>query len=417
MTTLDDFIEECLNEHNARRALHGAPPLKHSRALDKTAQDWAEVLISEDCIRNSPLSSRGEIGESINMRTSTAARVDVQGSEVVNQWYSDMKNYNFSDGKGPAGNFTQLVWNATREVGFGKTRAAGKCVVVAHYRPPGNVRGRYLDNVAPPLSGNTTQLTDQAPSERSANDTAATRSVVTETITDPHGKKYMVRREIVESVEADGHIRRSVNETYSDPSESRRDITDAIRFSRSSDLPKTETLQRTVDSRQSTDGADDFAESVTRAHNVYRLRHNAPDLKLDPHLSKMAQDWADYLVNQDFLSNSGITYQGIRLGENVFSRWSNTLNRITGQEVVDHWYQEVSKYEPGSEPESIQGIGSFTQLVWTGSQCIGVAFAAQPKNFAESPLTMSAKFIVVCFYYPPGNVTGQFKTNVKFAAK
>lgn len=40
-----------------------------------------------------------------------------------------------------------MVWAATREVGFGKARDNRQCVVVAHYRPPGNVRGRYKSNV------------------------------------------------------------------------------------------------------------------------------------------------------------------------------------------------------------------------------------------------------------------------------
>lgn len=51
------------------------------------------------------------------------------------------------------GNFTQMVWAATREVGFGKARNNGQCVVVAHYRPPGNVRGRYKSNVFPAVPG------------------------------------------------------------------------------------------------------------------------------------------------------------------------------------------------------------------------------------------------------------------------
>lgn len=79
MAGMDDFIEECLREHNSKRSLHNVPALRHSRALDKTAQDWAEQLISEEQIKNSPLSGRGEVGESISMRTSTASHVDIQG--------------------------------------------------------------------------------------------------------------------------------------------------------------------------------------------------------------------------------------------------------------------------------------------------------------------------------------------------
>ena len=37
----------------------------------------------------------------------------------------------------------------------------------------------------------------------------------------------------------------------------------------------------------------------------------------------MAQEWAEYLVDEICLSNSGFTLDGLRLGENITSRWSN----------------------------------------------------------------------------------------------
>lgn len=51
------------------------------------------------------------------------------------------------------GNFTQIVWKATKEVGFGKAVKQGKCVIVAHYRPAGNVDGKFVRNVAPAKAG------------------------------------------------------------------------------------------------------------------------------------------------------------------------------------------------------------------------------------------------------------------------
>lgn len=49
------------------------------------------------------------------------------------------------------GHFTQVVWASTRYCGVGKARGrSGKLVVVAHYMPPGNVSGAYLENVLHP---------------------------------------------------------------------------------------------------------------------------------------------------------------------------------------------------------------------------------------------------------------------------
>ncbi|TPP63630.1 Golgi-associated plant pathogenesis protein 1 [Fasciola gigantica] len=401
MAGMDDFIEECLREHNAKRSLHNAPALRHSRALDKTAQDWAEQLISEEQIKNSSLSGRGEVGESISMRTSTASHVDIQGTEVVNQWYADMKNYNFESEKGPAGNFTQLVWSATREVGFGKARAPGKCIVVAHYRPPGNVRGHYAENVHPPTGGlpsggghSPTGSVQQAPGTR--------KTVVTENVTDPDGSKYTVRREVVESVGPDGRVKRVTSESFAEASDT---IT-----TESSTGPEAGGLV-TGNSKKD---LESFGEAVTQVHNTHRARHGAPALKYDPQLSELAQKWAEELVQMPRLSNSGYTFEGIRLGENVLSRWSTAAVHFGAQDLVDHWYQECSKYKFDTEPSSIQGIGGFTQVVWSGSQRIGVGRAMQPKSGpGGSTSGPGYKMVAVCFYYPPGNVTGQFKTNVK----
>ena len=68
-------------------------------------------------------------------------------------WYKEIAKYDFASGTGDAGNFTQLVWQSSSEVGFGKARSADglRCNVVAHYSPPGNVNDLYVDNVQPAI--------------------------------------------------------------------------------------------------------------------------------------------------------------------------------------------------------------------------------------------------------------------------
>ncbi|UYV69884.1 hypothetical protein LAZ67_7001094 [Cordylochernes scorpioides] len=51
-----------------------------------------------------------------------------------------------------AGQFSQMVWASSTEMGVGKARSRiGKIIVVANYWPPGNVRGHFHQNVFPPL--------------------------------------------------------------------------------------------------------------------------------------------------------------------------------------------------------------------------------------------------------------------------
>ncbi|CAH8513540.1 unnamed protein product [Schistosoma guineensis] len=401
MSRLDDFREDCFRAHNEKRLLHGVCALRHSLALDKTAQDWAEALLLEDGIKNSPLSSRGEVGESISVRTSTGTHVDMQGHEVVNTWHSDAENYNYENGKGPAGNFTQLVWSSTREVGFGKACGPGKCVVVAHYRPPGNVLGRYLENVFRPKElvkegvkqpiRNTFALNNDTP-----------KTVITETLTESDGKQYNVRREISELTDDKGKTRRCVNEVYTDACKDQKKAESSI-------SPDGHLVDNSKKLRES-------IHSVVQLHNQYRSQHGSNPLVLDQDLSNMAQQWADHLLQQSHLSNSGYVYRGMKVGENLGSRWSNGPMEHNCKDLIEHWYQESEKYKFNSEPDSIQGIGNFTQIVWSSSERIGVGIASQSYKSGKD-LHKDSKLILVCLYHPPGNVTSQFQNNVKKAVK
>lgn len=52
------------------------------------------------------------------------------------------------------GHFTQVVWKGSKEIGVGRaTSSGGRTVVVANYRPPGNVLGMFATNVLPPSDG------------------------------------------------------------------------------------------------------------------------------------------------------------------------------------------------------------------------------------------------------------------------
>ena len=66
-------------------------------------------------------------------------------------WYSEVRDYNFSktgEFNLKTGHFTQVVWRDTKEVGAGIARTEnGESFVVARYLPPGNVKGKFDENV------------------------------------------------------------------------------------------------------------------------------------------------------------------------------------------------------------------------------------------------------------------------------
>ncbi|KAL8600846.1 hypothetical protein ACOMHN_056504 [Nucella lapillus] len=147
-----DFQKDCLQAHNSKRALHGSPTLSLASDLSEHAQKWAEELAAKDKFEHSECKVKGKtVGENIASSWSSAG-ADYTGDEVVDQWYSEIKKHNFqSDGSMGSGHFTQVVWKGSKELGVGKVKtSSGKCIVVCNYRPAGNMRGTYTDNVCPP---------------------------------------------------------------------------------------------------------------------------------------------------------------------------------------------------------------------------------------------------------------------------
>lgn len=61
-------------------------------------------------------------------------------------------NYDYAAGQysPQTGHFTQMVWQATTQIGCGATRCAAGPLYVCHYSPPGNVIGQFVQNVLPP---------------------------------------------------------------------------------------------------------------------------------------------------------------------------------------------------------------------------------------------------------------------------
>ncbi|XP_062619260.1 Golgi-associated plant pathogenesis-related protein 1-like isoform X1 [Saccostrea cucullata] len=151
------FTDEVIRSHNEYRKKHSVQPLTHASDLSTQAQRWAEVLAQTNTFKHSNASLKGErLGENIAMKWSSNPQDSYPGQEVTDQWYSEIKFFNF--GTEPrnlsAGHFTQVIWRGSREIGVGRACSKdGKIIVVANYRPAGNVVGRFTDNVPAPVTG------------------------------------------------------------------------------------------------------------------------------------------------------------------------------------------------------------------------------------------------------------------------
>ncbi|XP_055373036.1 uncharacterized protein LOC129606647 [Condylostylus longicornis] len=146
----------------------------------------------------------------------------------------------------------------------------------------------------------------------------------------------------------------------------------------------------------------DFILDCLCWHNEYRARHGASALTVSPELCEHAQNWANHLA-----STNEFYYRSEKsLGQNLFCcPISALVTDLTGQEVASYWYSTVRRYNYFKEPSLLHtnvNAGHFTQIVWRRSKYFGVGKAT----------SRTGKIFVVAYYYPPGNVVGQFQDNV-----
>ncbi|KAJ0180914.1 hypothetical protein K1T71_002999 [Dendrolimus kikuchii] len=146
----------------------------------------------------------------------------------------------------------------------------------------------------------------------------------------------------------------------------------------------------------------DFITECLCWHNVYRQRHGAPQLYMAPELCDYAQAWANHLAH-----TNRFHYRNDRdVGHNLYQRPVSALQPdVTGQEVSSYWYAAVRQYNFFKESDVLHAnvnAGHFTQMVWVATRFFGVGKAR----------SRAGKVIVVANYSPPGNISGQFETNV-----
>ncbi|XP_022250463.1 uncharacterized protein LOC106466686 [Limulus polyphemus] len=148
-----EFVTVSLHWHNNFRSFHGSPPLLLSPQLCVRAQDWANHLAHTNTIYHR--NDMG-IGQNLFCKCLGISDADPTGDQVAKYWYQEIKMYDFYQKPSllhvKSNHFTQMVWRNTQEFGIGKTRTRfGKIVVVANYRPAGNVIGHFHQNVFPPV--------------------------------------------------------------------------------------------------------------------------------------------------------------------------------------------------------------------------------------------------------------------------
>lgn len=128
--------------------------------------------------------------------------------------------------------------------------------------------------------------------------------------------------------------------------------------------------------------------------NGFRAKHGVSALKTDPQIIKTAQAWADGQAANGTANSSNGKYSEIL--------WAG--DKLEG--ALESLYRdELPKYTSyGAEPKNPEPTKHFTQLVWKSTSLVGCGCADYTKG--------KIKKILVCNYYPLGNLKGEYAANV-----
>jgi len=152
---------------------------------------------------------------------------------------------------------------------------------------------------------------------------------------------------------------------------------------------------------------DALSKTALDLHNHERARYGLEPLQWNVELANMAACWADlkaYGHSEDHFCASGENI-AMGLGDPCYS------NPMEGMKnAIMSFLDEDRNW--AQSPHLAEDNGHWTQAVWKDTRFVGCA-VAQRKNFMQGYSSDDqASMYVVCEYYPPGNVIGQFDEQV-----
>jgi hypothetical protein len=147
---LDQFRVDAYEAHNIYRENHGAGNLQYCESLSIYAQYWAESMAKSCKIAHSPPQWRAKYnGDPLGENVLVTNRFKVTGKGLSDMWYSEsFKHDYYEETQADTKSFTQMVWNDSKQVGFGRAKGGnGNWYACAHYYPAGNIPNDFKNNV------------------------------------------------------------------------------------------------------------------------------------------------------------------------------------------------------------------------------------------------------------------------------
>jgi hypothetical protein len=143
-------IDEITKYVNMYRGKNNAPPMIWNTKCSIFSQDWSNYLLSNNLFKHSGTQLYGE-----NLAFFQGYDIDIVKlmKLSIDAWYNEISLYDFNNpGFSQAtGHFTCLVWVSSTEFGMGISidNNTQKAIISMNTLPPGNVIGKFKQNVLP----------------------------------------------------------------------------------------------------------------------------------------------------------------------------------------------------------------------------------------------------------------------------
>jgi hypothetical protein len=146
----------------------------------------------------------------------------------------------------------------------------------------------------------------------------------------------------------------------------------------------------------------DFVNTILAVHNRERAAVGVPPLVWNDTLAAGAKAWAENLAANGKFEHSTCCGAFRDYGESI-AGFDPSQGVSAPENGMMLWIAEKNNYHGGPIPPDTPGsgpqaIGHYTQMVWRNTTSVGCGIGSGSK------LPYS---ILVCRYYPPGNIFGQ----------
>ena len=144
-------ITDITNHINLYRVKHHALPIEHNALITIFSQSYAKKLLDSNKFEHS---GNRLYGENLAMFGGVKDDLVMLVKRAIDSWYAEVKSYDYDKATfvSGTGHFTQLCWTASTKfgVGYAYNPTTKTAVVSMNFDPPGNVMGRFKENVSAP---------------------------------------------------------------------------------------------------------------------------------------------------------------------------------------------------------------------------------------------------------------------------